>query len=714
MARGRGWPSTDTDVLGGMWRLRPLLPVGFYYKVFARPIWLWPRIEPLIRSITGLGHVDLGASPRLRETINHHPDVLVVGGGVAGLAAAQAAHDTGRSVALIDEGSIGEKLSSPRARAECDVLRAALLERDGVSIFEHATAIGVYEGPFVPVDAKDHLHLFWPSQVIVATGAVERHGVFPNNDLPGIWLGRGAARLAAVHHLRPGDHALVVGSTAETLGHADVLSSAGVEVQAIVTPEPQSLRRDTTNLATDRPLVEGNLVEAKGRKRLGAAVVRLADGTKRTFGCDSLVLSIGLVPRDALLRQATGPWLSGVGDVVDPGCDLDAAIQAGRTVGAGLQHPARVRPRQRLAADRLDGFVCVCEDVEARDLRDAWSEGFRSTELLKRYTTTCMGPCQGALCQPFLREFVASKMPGDGPQAAQTTSRPPSRPLRLEDAAAGRHRDLEERTALHDRHLALGARMERVGRWSRPESYGSTTDEYWAVRERVSIMDVGTLGKFLVRGPDALEFLEALYPCHVANLAEGRSRYALLLNEEGYVTDDGLIAALGHDSYYVTFTSAGADHAEAWMRDWIDTLGLNVYLVNETAARGAINVAGPAARELLGTISSDPIDADNFPYMGVRHINVAGIPCLALRVGFVGELSFELHSPSRRSVELWDTLLDAGKPYDLIPHGLEALRLLRLEKGHIIIGQDTDFDSAPRNLGLEFAIKLEEEMVPRP
>ena len=280
----------------------------------------------------------------------------------------------------------------------------------------------------------------------------------------------------------PGTDALVVGSTAETLGHADVLSSAGVEVQAIVTPEPQSLRRDTTNLATDRPLVEGNLVEAKGRKRLGAAVVRLADGTKRTFGCDSLVLSIGLVPRDALLRQATGPWLSGVGDVVDPGCDLDAAIQAGRTVGAGLQHPARVRPRQRLAADRLDGFVCVCEDVEARDLRDAWSEGFRSTELLKRYTTTCMGPCQGALCQPFLREFVASKMPGDGPQAAQTTSRPPSRPLRLEDAAAGRHRDLEERTALHDRHLALGARMERVGRWSRPESYGSTTDEYWAVR----------------------------------------------------------------------------------------------------------------------------------------------------------------------------------------------------------------------------------------
>jgi sarcosine oxidase subunit alpha len=249
--------------------------------------------------------------------------------------------------------------------------------------------------------------------------------------------------------------------------------------------------------------------------------------------------------------------------------------------------------------------------------------------------------------------------------------------------------------------------MERLGAWVRPTSYGDPSDEYAAVRDRVSVMDVGTLGKFLVGGPDAAEFLEQLYPCRVRDLEIGRARYALLLNEEGHVTDDGMICALEGGRFYLTFTSGGSEHAESWMRHWIEQLDLSVHLINETSARGAINLAGPRARTLLSVLTTDAIDRESFPYMRVRHLDVAGVPCLVIRLGFVGELSYELHHPSGSSTVLWDSLLEAGAGEGIAPHGLDALRLLRLEKGHVIIGQDTDVDSGPRNLGLDFAVKLD-------
>ncbi|MGH9174409.1 MAG: aminomethyltransferase family protein, partial [Vicinamibacterales bacterium] len=228
------------------------------------------------------------------------------------------------------------------------------------------------------------------------------------------------------------------------------------------------------------------------------------------------------------------------------------------------------------------------------------------------------------------------------------------------------------------------------------------------VRRGVSIMDVGTLGKFLIGGADATAFLERLYPCRVADLAPGRIRYTLVLNEAGYVFDDGLICALGAGRYYLTFTSGGAEQAESWLRDWAETWGLMVHIVNRTAAVGAINVAGPRARELLFALGASA-DGGDLPYLGHREIEVAGVPCRAIRLGFVGELSYELHHPSIKSVRLWDALLDAGGGLEIRPHGLEALRLLRLEKGHVIVGQDTDFDTTPAKLGLDRAVKMDKE-----
>ena len=403
--------------------------------------------------------------------------------------------------------------------------------------------VGIYEGPLVPVAGEDALHLVHPARIVVATGAVERHPVYRGSDLPGIWLGRGAARLVAVHRLIPGRRIVFQGSGEQSLEPLEALVAAGAKIIACLVPGELAEHVP----AGLRVIRDGEVVEAQGRGKVSAAVVASPGGRGR-IRCDAIVLSLGLEPRDGLARQAAGLPVAVVADAATTS-DLPPLPSA--------------------------GFVCICEDVLVADLERAWAEGFRSTELLKRYTTATMGPCQGALCQAHLRAFVRAKA-GDGAVSAATTARPPARPLSLEDAAAGVHFVIEQRTALHERHFELGARMEWAGAWKRPEDYGDPLTEYWAVRSDVSVMDVGTLGKFLLTGPDAAAFLERIYPCRVADLARGQLRYALLLNEAGYVFDDGTIAALGDGRYSLTFTTGGAERIEAWLRDWAETWGHRV------------------------------------------------------------------------------------------------------------------------------------------
>jgi sarcosine oxidase subunit alpha len=657
--RERGWPSADRDALGVLDRFHRLLPVGFYYKTLLRPRWLWPVVEPWARGLAGIGSIPADSSRTYREVRHLHPDLAVVGGGVAGLTAAIAAAEAGESVVLCDEGTIGKNVAGRSRRDSLDELAGRAGASERITVLERAPAVGVYEGPLVVVNEPSFLHLVHPRRVVIATGAVEEHGVFDGNDLPGVWLGRGAARLAGVYGLLPGRRVVVVGDGPEADEHAQTLREAGADVTF---------------------LREARVVAARGRRAVTQVELE-RDGARTSLPCDALVLSTQLVPRDGLLRQGNGLPVEGAGD---------AALPCTPTVRAPTS-----------------GIVCLCEDVGVDELEQAWHEGFRSTEILKRYTTATMGPCQGALCHWHLRAFVASKSDVSDRAASPTTARPPVRGLTLEEAASGVGHELDSRTSLHERHLALGATMEPAAPWRRPKHYGSMEEEYWAVRKAVSVMDVGTLGKFLVAGRDATEFLERLYPSHVGDLEPGRLRYALLLGEHGYVTDDGVVCALGDDRWYVTFTSSGAAATEATLRDWIETWQLDVRLVDMTAARGAINVAGPQARTLLQRLSDDALDNESFPYLRHREITVAGVPCRAIRLGFVGELSYELHHPSALSGGLWDALLAAGADLGIRPHGLDALRLLRLEKGHIIVGQDTDFDATPAKLNMPWAAKLE-------
>ena len=419
------------------------------------------------------------------------------------------------------------------------------------------------------------------------------------------------------------------------------------------------------------------MLRAEGKDRVRFAVLRDADGVTRGIGCDVFVLSVGISPRDDLQR------MSGVGDPVE--AVGDAAEPASRT-----ERPA-------------SGYVCLCEDVAVTDLERAWGEGYRSSELLKRYSTVTMGPCQGAMCGRHLAAFAAAR--GAAANAAgRTTARPLARPTPLEVLAAPVHEVIEKRTALHDLHVAAGARIGWSGSWLRPFAYGEFEEEYTAVRERVSAMDVGTLAKFLVTGPDATELVETAFPTRIADLRPGRARYLLALDEAGYVFDDGLVCSLGAEGWYLTSTSGGADRMEAWLRDRADRLGLRAHVVDLTAERGAILVAGPRARELLASLTDDPIGPEAFPHMGVREMTVAGVACSTIRAGFVGEVAFELHHPRSRGPELWRAIAEAGAPLGFAAHGLDALEVLRLEKGHVYVGQDALPDDTPAKLGLEWAV----------
>jgi glycine cleavage system T protein len=416
----------------------------------------------------------------------------------------------------------------------------------------------------------------------------------------------------------------------------------------------------------------GELVRFEGEGRVSAVVTR-EDGVEQTTKCDRVILNLGRSPRDVLSRMADDLPVSVVGS-------------------ASEAFPLPPAP--------TEGIVCPCVGTGVDDLEGVWARGFNELELVKRASLAGTGTCQGAACLPHVRAWIAAR---SGTVPEPFTARPASRQITLGEAGADVYLDAFRRTALHDEHVAQGAQMDRFGGWWRPWNYGDHLAEYRAVREAVSLGDVSTLGKFVVAGTDAVEFLQRLYPTDVSTIRVGRSRYALLLNERGHVIDDGMICREADDRFVLTFTTGGAGNAEMWMRDWIETWGLSVLLLDRTMSLAAINVTGPRAVELLARMGlTEPPR-----FLQHIHTDLAGMPVHVMRLSFTGEASFELHHPVDRSAELWRTLLSEGADLGIRPHGLQALFALRLEKGHVIIGMDTEMDTTPRRLGMDWAVNME-------
>ena len=678
----RDWMSI-TDKIGG-----PFTPPGFYYKAFIRPKRLWPLYERFLRGAAGLGTVDPTGAPADRFDVEHrHVEVLVVGGGRAGLEAAIEAAQGGRHVTLVDEGPEPGGGLLADADGIADARRLAQRACDaGVEMLAPARAVGIYEGGLVPVDCGNLLVKVRADHVVVAAGITEQPLVFPGNDLVGIMFPGAVGRLVNAWSVRPGERAAVLTVDDRGLSAAGVLREAGVAVPEVI------------DFRERRP----QTIEAKGRK--GRVRQLVVDG--RPIDCDLVVMSGSPQPAYQLLAHAGAKIEYDSARGIFVPTELPPGVSVVGEASGDVGSPAV--PAAVLGKGK-GCFVCYCEDQTAKDLGYAIAEGFDSIELAKRYTTVTMGPCQGKLCHTNSVRVYAKERKTDEQSIGHTTARPPWAPVSL-SLLAGRPHEPGKRTSMHHRHKDMGARIFWTGAWRRPHSYTADPEaEAQRVHESVGLIDVSTLGKILVRGTDAGAFLDRLYPNRFSDLKIGRIRYGVLLNDAGRITDDGTVARLAEDEYYVTTTSTGADAVFEWFGWWNAVWHMDVELANVTGAVAAVNAAGPDARRLMERLCDIDVSGEAFTYLDAKHAHVAGVPALILRIGFVGELGYEIHFPSPHGEHVWDALLDAGKEWNIAAFGLEPQRILRLEKMHILVGQDTDSESNPLEAAMPWIVKLDKD-----
>ena len=606
------YPSLERDWLSAVQRFDFAMPVGWYYKRFTNPD-VWHRAEPFIRKVAGLGEVPLPDAARGEyEHIHLKADVAVVGGGPAGIGAALEAARSGAQVMLIDDQpELGGHLRYSQAgpdTALIEELRAAT----GIEVLRRSSCFGLYEGGLLGVlqpephaGAYERLAHVRAKHVVVATGAYETPLPFENNDLPGVMLASAVRRLLYVHGIVPGKRAAVVGAATPGNEIAAELRVAGMEIAGVVAPDA--------------------VIGALGKN--GVEGLRSRGGN---LSCDLIVACGPLVPDAGLLAQAGARlvWDDGHGAFLAR--DLPPFVSAaGSVTGAGSApwFAEQVRFSKR-------NFVCLCSDVSTKDLEDAIGEGFDHIETLKRYTTATMGPCQGRMCQLAAIGICARQTGRTMDETGTTTSRPPAPSVTLGALAGAKHHPVR-RTPMHYEHEALGAVWLDMGEWKRPRFYRTAEssderrcvqDEYRAVRERVGLIDVSTLGKLDVKGKDAGALLDKIYTNRFSDLRTGRVRYSVICDEAGIMLDDGTVSRLAEDHFFITTTTGNLDFVQQWLEWWLAGTESAVYVTNLTGGLAAVNLAGPRARDVLSKLTDCDLSPKAFPYMACREARVARDP----------------------------------------------------------------------------------------
>ncbi|MGD9802475.1 MAG: sarcosine oxidase subunit alpha family protein [Hyphomicrobiaceae bacterium] len=778
------WPSLRRDAASVNDRMSGLFPAGFYYKTFMGPKRFgrvgraaWTRLyEPAIRRMAGLGRAPVEADPDHYASRFAHCDVLVVGAGPAGLAAALAAADAGASVIIADEQAEpgGTLLSETHVAIDgapaWDWL-GGVLDRlatfDRVRILRRTTVFGAYPDRLMGLVERITDHLSEPDaalprerlwqvrakEIVLATGAIERPLVFPDNDRPGIMLPGSVATYLHRYAVIAGTRAVVVTASDEAYAVAADLAGHGVRIERIVDV------RETAGAAALSAAESAGIAVTTGavvlgtRGRLRVSIVDIAhDHTRRErIACDLVLMSAGQQPTLHLFSQLRGKlaWnddqqalmpvaaldhvhLAGAADKA--GATVQAALQSGyaageaaaRATGASKSIPQApvadfedlvgtetVAPRSvRVARGRA--FVDFQNDVTTKDIRIATREGFRSIEHVKRYTTTGMATDQGKTSNVNALGVVAGALDTELAAIGHTTFRPPFTPVTfgaLAGACRGQLFDPVRLTPIDPSARGRGASFEAVGQWQRARYFPRTGEdmpaavarECKAVRSSVGIFDGTTLGKIEVVGPGAAEFLDRLYVNKLVNLPVGRCRYAIMLSEAGYVMDDGIVARLAPDRFHVTTTTGGAARVLAHMEDYLQTefTDLECWLTSVTEQWGVIAVQGPKARDVLAPLVEDvDLSPAVLPHMGLAEGRILGVPMRLFRVSFTGELGYEVNVPAGQARAVWDELLKRVEALGGAPYGTEAMHVLRAEKGYVIVGQESDGTVTPTDLGL--------------
>lgn len=728
------WPTLGFDVGAVIGFAAPFLPAGFYYKTFFGGPKLWLFYEYFIRRAAGLGPAPAHADPDHYQHRAAFCDVLVVGSGPAGLAAADAAVSAGQRVMLVEhDEAIGGSLHRDPARVGDMPGRewAAAVHRrivtSGGRVLTRTTASGYHDHDLVtlverlveagatPGPLAQRLWHVRAGRVILAAGTIERPMLFGGNDRPGVMLSSAVRSYVERFAVVPGRRVVVAGCTDDIYRTVNALVRAGAKVVATI----DTRSGDFLHKAHGAPV---------------KAVTAIIGGQAQRIACDLVAMSGGFTPSVHLHSQAGGAleWHDGCGAFVpanprqsqvsagsSAGIEgLDAVLADGWRAGGGT---AETAPRTDAMPDHWHGtapqplaiakkaFVDFQNDVTAADLDLAWREGFRSVEHLKRYTTLGMATDQGKTSNIAGLMRLSANEARAPAAVGLTTFRPPYVPVTLGALAGedgGEHMAPRRRMALYAEHQSHAPLWQPLGYWHRPRAYprdGETLHsaarrEARAVRTSVGLTDVSTLAKFDISGPDAAAFLELVCATTVGKLGIGRGRYTFMLREDGVVADDGTVWRLGETHFLLTSSTGGADRMDSHLAYVRQILApqLKVAVVNVQEHWAAMAIAGPAAKAIVNTL----IGTEAPRHMGAMPVVAAGASGWLLAASYSGERAFELYLPAHRIRPAWQAVEAATLAADGALYGLEALELLRIEKGHIVVGAEASGRTTPHDLGL--------------
>jgi methylglutamate dehydrogenase subunit C len=749
------WPSLSFDIGAVNSLFAPVFVAGFYYKTFMWPRSFWEKVyEPAIRRAAGLGRASLEPDPDRYEKAHLFCDVLIIGAGPAGLAAALSAARSGARIVLCDEDFLlGGRLNSERYEIDgtsgsnwARQVEAELSSMNDVRILRRTTVFGAYDGDFGAIErVADHLpvppaHLprqrLWKmvaKRTILTAGAVERPIVFGGNDRPGVMLASAVRTYVNRFGVAPGRKIAIFTTTDDGWKTASDLSKAGVEVEAVI-----DARRDATapqDLCVGRTWIGAHVTDTSGSKDLRGITIRDRDGATTRLSVDTLAVSGGWNPAVSLTTHlGQRPRWSNTLAAFIPGelprgmsvagaatgaLSLSDALRSGSNAGAEAARDSGLQPIAALTwriADesvkltplwvvesRSKAFVDFQNDVTSEDIALAAREGYRSAELLKRYTTLGMATDQGKTSNVNGLAIMAALTERSIPEVGTTTFRPPYTPIAIaamSGAQRGKHSSPTRYTAGHAWAVERGASFVAAGDWLRAQWFATCGETNWletitrevhTVRSAVGVCDVSTLGKIDIQGTDAGTFLDRVYINTFSSLPVGKTRYGSMLREDGFVMDDGTTARLAKDRYIMSTTTVNAGRVMQHLEHARQILWpqLDVQLASVTEQWSQYSIAGPRSREVLERLLQGALDVSNeaFPYMACAELNWNGRTARLFRISFSGELAYELAVPARYGDAIIRAIMAAGEPFGITPYGLEALGIMRLEKGHVAGGE---------------------------